>query len=78
MNTIYIASVISYVCDSYTYKINLQIITNNILSPVSHVTHTSKSKASPFVSFSGPWGHLPHKKPKIYNDLALHAWLLAC
>ena len=38
---------------------------NNILSPVSHETHSNKLKASPCTSFSDPSGHFPHKKPKI-------------
>ena len=44
---------------------NLHMNKNNILSSVSHETHSNKLKASPCTSFSDPRGHFPHKKPKI-------------
>ena len=43
---------------------NLHMNTNNILSPVSHETHSNKLNASPCTSFSDPLGHFLHKKPK--------------
>ena len=48
----------------HTYKIGLHMNTNNILSSVSHETHSNKFKASPCVSFPDRRGHFPHKNPK--------------
>ena len=43
---------------------NLHKNTNSILSAASHETHSNKLKASPRTSFSDPWEHFPHRKPK--------------